>query len=178
MNGVSVKSTHARFIFLYKKPNTTIMTVTLDDSTIDSALLKGVDTRDLNQWLTASIKDQGYILHDIAIQLVGDEQLLKANQAFLSHDTYTDVITFDRSREHRILGDIMISIDRVVANANELKISVDKELHRMVIHGALHLCGYVDTTQAERSHMHDLENNYLSQHPNCSTWNDDSEKYE
>ena len=54
------------------------MTVTLDDSTIDSALLKGVDTRDLNQWLSASIKDQGYLLQDIAIQLVSDEQLLKA----------------------------------------------------------------------------------------------------
>ena len=133
---------------------------------------------DVSDWISLCISKKGKQTGSLNFIFCTDEYLLSLNKEYLNHDTYTDVITFDRSREHRVLGDIMISIDRVVANANELKISVDKELHRMVIHGALHLCGYVDNTQAERSHMHDLENNYLSQHPNCSTWNIDSEQDE
>lgn len=161
-----------------KPPNSVNMKVTLDDSAIDAALRPAIDSNALNQWLQAAIEDQGYSLHDIAIQWVSDDQLLHANQTFLTHDSYTDVITFDRSREHRISGDIMISIDRVVANAHEFQASVNQELHRMVIHGALHLCGYVDATDAERAHMHALENHYLKQHPNCSTWSINQGRHE
>lgn len=91
---------------------------------------------------------------------LNDEDLLHMNQTHLDHDTYTDIITFDLSEKGQegILGDIYISVDRVRENARELGIPYRDELIRVIIHGALHLCGFKDKTKAQKQAMRELEN--------------------
>ncbi|MCW3076232.1 MAG: ybeY [Bacteroidetes bacterium] len=87
-----------------------------------------------------------------------DDELLKINQQYLKHDTYTDIITFDYTEGKTINGDIMISIDRVGDNAKKMKIDFRDELNRVIIHGILHLCGYKDKTKAHAEVMRKKEN--------------------
>lgn len=83
-----------------------------------------------------------------------DEALLQVNREFLDHDTYTDIITFDLSeREEDIIGEIRISTDRVADNAQKFGVSYELELHRVIFHGMLHLCGFRDKKPAEKDEM-------------------------
>lgn len=92
-----------------------------------------------------------------------DEYLLKINQDYLSHDYYTDIISFDHSINQTILsGDIYISIDRVKENAAKFKVPFKSELHRVLIHGVLHYLGYKDKTKEEVQIMRSKENYCLS----------------
>jgi rRNA maturation RNase YbeY len=92
-----------------------------------------------------------------------DKSLLGINYQYLNHDTYTDVITFDLSDTPRkINAEIYISIDRVRENAKELDVSLSSELHRVIFHGALHLCGYKDRSKRDKDKMRKKENKYLS----------------
>lgn len=92
-----------------------------------------------------------------------DEHLLKINQEFLQHDFYTDVITFDLGLNGApIEGEIYISIDRVKDNARLMKLSFREELHRVMFHGALHLCGYKDKTSKDEQIMRKMEEKYLN----------------
>lgn len=92
-----------------------------------------------------------------------DEELLAINKSYLKHDYYTDIITFELSEKGKpVEGEVYISIDRVVDNANSLRESINKELHRVVFHGVLHLCGYSDKRQNEAVKMRAAENKYLS----------------
>lgn len=92
-----------------------------------------------------------------------DEYLLKINQQYLSHNTYTDIITFNGSEDpETISGDIFISIERVEENCNTLKTSFEEELHRVIIHGVLHLIGYKDKSNRQKSLMRKKEDAYLS----------------
>lgn len=92
-----------------------------------------------------------------------DRYLLSINQQYLKHNTYTDIITFDYSEDaHVISGDIFISIERVRENAEKLKVSFDSELHRVMVHGVLHLSGYKDKSTAQKRIMRNRENTYLS----------------
>ncbi len=99
----------------------------------------------------------------IGYTFVSDDFLLEMNQTHLQHDTYTDIITFDLSeqRSHFILGDIYISIDRVKQNAQDLQIAYQDELLRVVLHGALHLCGFGDKTKKEKENMRALEEEWM-----------------
>lgn len=91
-----------------------------------------------------------------------DDYLLEINKKHLNHDTYTDIITFDTSSEGKeISADIFISIERVEENAKNFKVSFLNELHRVMIHGILHLCGYDDSTEKEKLEMRKQENYYL-----------------
>ena len=91
-----------------------------------------------------------------------DTFLLNINREYLSHDTFTDIITFDNSDSpEQIETDIFISIDRVKENASHLNIEFEKELHRVMIHGILHLVGYKDKTQKEKEIMRARENEAL-----------------
>lgn len=92
-----------------------------------------------------------------------DEHLLKVNQQFLQHDYFTDIITFDYTEGDRVSGDLMISIDRVKNNATSLNIPFELELHRVMIHGVLHLLGFKDKTPNESKRMRILEAKALSQ---------------
>ena len=91
-----------------------------------------------------------------------DEYLLRINRDYLQHDYYTDIITFDLSEPGGpVQGEIYISVDRVRDNAKELAVSIQKELHRVIFHGVLHLCGYTDKTKQDQARMRALEEKYL-----------------
>ncbi len=91
-----------------------------------------------------------------------DEYLLEINQQYLSHDTFTDIVTFDLSNSKSdVNGEIYISIDRVKENAKQLKVQLESELARVIFHGALHLCGYKDKTKVEKRLMRAKEEEFL-----------------
>ncbi len=92
-----------------------------------------------------------------------DEHLLSINRDFLKHDFYTDVITFDlSSSKNEIEGEVYVSVDRIKDNAKQLGVSFKEELHRVVFHGALHLCGYKDKHKTDQKQMRQTENKYLN----------------
>lgn len=94
-----------------------------------------------------------------------DERVLEINRQFLRHDYYTDIITFELSLfKAPVEGEIYISIDRVKENAMEINVSFTQELHRVIFHGALHLCGYSDKTKLQKERMREKENFYLNQY--------------
>ena len=94
-----------------------------------------------------------------------DENLLSLNQQYLDHDTYTDIITFDLSEtpEILVLGEVYISIDRVRENAGKYNVPYDEELLRVIVHGALHLCGFKDKTTSEKQIMRQHENSCINE---------------
>ncbi|MFM7006799.1 MAG: rRNA maturation RNase YbeY [Flavobacteriales bacterium] len=100
-------------------------------------------------------------LKDLSIVFTDDDYLLEVNKQYLNHDYYTDVITFDYSSGAVVSGDIMISLPRVKENAETLKVSFEEELHRVVFHGLLHLCGYKDKSASDEKMMRTKENKYL-----------------
>jgi len=101
---------------------------------------------------------------DISFIFCTDEHLHEINLDYLQHDTYTDIITFDNSEDESIIeGDLFISIDRIRENAQSFDASFEKELHRVMVHGILHLCGYGDKSTAEAEMMRSKENHYLEQ---------------
>jgi rRNA maturation RNase YbeY len=93
-----------------------------------------------------------------------DSYLLNINRKFLCHDYFTDIISFDLSEGQELLGEIYISIDRVRENSKEYETSVKNEIHRVVFHGALHLCGYKDKKMADKLEMSRLEDYYLKRY--------------
>ena len=116
----------------------------------------------LRKWIKDTITAEGFKTGEISFILCSDEYLHKINVEYLDHDTYTDIITFDNSDdEDYIVGDIFISLDRVKENALEFKVSEVDELHRVIIHGILHLCGYLDKKPEDKQLMTTKENEYL-----------------
>lgn len=108
------------------------------------------------------ITEEKHVLGDITLVFCTDNELLEINKKHLSHDFYTDIITFNFNAGKVVGGDLFISIDRVRDNANELQISFDEELHRVCYHGVLHLLGYNDKTSDEISKMRSKEDYYLT----------------
>lgn len=116
----------------------------------------------LKKWITETIQHEGFKLKELTYIFCSDDYLLKINQEYLDHDTYTDIITFDNSdTEKVIIGDIFISIDRIRENARNFNVSETDELHRVIIHGALHLLGYKDKTPVTKQKMTQKEDFYL-----------------
>lgn len=114
-------------------------------------------------WLEQVIKMENKTLTDLNYIFCSDEYLYQINLEYLSHDYYTDVITFDNTDElGHIEGDIFISIDRVKENSNAHDASFEEELGRIMVHGLLHLIGYNDKTPEEKEVMTEKENAYLS----------------
>ena len=107
------------------------------------------------------VEEEKYKLNNISIVFTNDDYLLKINKQYLKHDYYTDIITFDYSENKIISGDIFISIDRVTENSVTFKTPFLNELHRVIIHGILHLIGYNDHTPLEKQTMRNKENYYL-----------------
>ncbi len=101
------------------------------------------------KWLLEVIGSENRVLGDIAYVFCDDAYLLKVNQEYLNHDTYTDIITFDYTDGNTIAGDIFISIERVKENAREFKVDFYEELRRVMAHGILHLSGYGDKSDEE-----------------------------
>lgn len=115
----------------------------------------------IKQTVLAIFEQEAKPLESLQFIFCSDEYLLNMNKQFLEHDFYTDIITFDLSESEETIGEIYISIDRVVENAVKLELPWDTELHRVIFHGALHLCGYKDKTKREISIMRDQEEYYL-----------------
>jgi probable rRNA maturation factor len=114
-------------------------------------------------WLLAVIEDYNKQPSLINYIFTSDAHLLEINKNFLNHDTYTDIITFDQSSEpNHIEADIYISIDRVKENAKSLNNTFSDELHRVMIHGILHLMGFNDKTDSQKKEMRKTENHYLA----------------
>jgi probable rRNA maturation factor len=122
------------------------------------------DKRIIKAWIKATIAAESYELEELNFIFCSDEYLLRINQDYLNHDTYTDVITFDNSEGFKIItGDIFISIDRIKENAKDLDVPVTQELCRVMIHGTLHLLGYLDKKKADKALMTSKEDHYLAQ---------------
>ncbi len=120
--------------------------------------------RKISQWIKETAASEGFdSIENLSIVLCSDEYLLNVNRQYLSHDYYTDIITFDETDyEQKIIsGDIMISIDTVRANAKEYGVSTWNELMRIIIHGVLHLSGYKDKEPEQEKIMHAKEDFYL-----------------
>lgn len=113
-------------------------------------------------WIRNTIAEEGYKLRELNFIFCTDEYLLSINQQYLKHDTYTDIITFDNSEKKlEVSGDIFISLDRVRENALHFKVNENDELHRVMIHGTLHLLGYPDKGNVAKALMTGKENLYL-----------------
>ena len=115
----------------------------------------------LSKWIVDCIKKEGHSLEEINYIFCDDEYLYKLNVEFLNHDTLTDIISFDYSVGKIIQGDIFISVERVEENATDFKVPFVEELHRVIIHGVLHYCGYKDKTPEDAFLMREKENFYL-----------------
>jgi probable rRNA maturation factor len=114
-------------------------------------------------WIEQILQIEGFQAGNINYIFCSDNHLLKMNQQYLSHDTLTDIITFDHSEQtEKVEADIFISIDRVKENALSLKKVFADELHRVIIHGLLHLFGLKDKTEVEKQEMREKEDACLS----------------
>lgn len=116
----------------------------------------------IKKWISEIVKADSKRVGNISYLFCDDEYLLKANIQFLNHDTLTDIITFDYVEGDVIAGDIMISLDRVKENAQIFSVPFEQELHRVIIHGVLHLLGQGDKTEPEAKEMRTKENHALS----------------
>lgn len=123
--------------------------------------LPGIDEAVMRKWIEEVSRRHGFTVGPIVYQFCNDEHILEVNRRFLSHDYYTDIITFDYTRGQRISGDILISVDTVASNADMLGVNYEQELHRVIIHGILHLCGINDKGVGEREIMETHENEAL-----------------
>ena len=124
------------------------------------------NTEHLNLWINSVIMEEGMIVGELVYVFCNDEYLLKKNIQFLNHNTLTDVITFDYSEDKIISGDILISTERVVENAKIFKVHYLTELHRVMVHGLLHLLGYKDKIEKDADTMREKENYYLNKFTN------------
>ena len=116
----------------------------------------------VKKWVSQVVQLRGKRVGNISYLFCDDEHLLGVNQQFLNHDTYTDIITFDYVVADLISGDIMISVDRVGENAEKFGVPFEQELHRVVIHGVLHLLGQGDKSDTEAAEMRRQEEEALA----------------
>jgi rRNA maturation RNase YbeY len=120
----------------------------------------------LKKFISSIFQSEKQPLDQVHVIFCSDDYLLKINEQYLNHTSYTDIITFDLSRHPRsaITGEIYISVDRIIENASTYDCSLKKELHRVLFHGVLHLCGYDDKSSMEKKVMRSKEDHYLKKY--------------
>lgn len=128
----------------------------------DGVRMPDIRRRDNSAWVKAVAAEYGKRVGEIAYIFVNDERILAVNREYLQHDYYTDIITFDYTEGDTISGDLFISLDTVRSNAGQLGVPYEQELHRVIIHGILHLCGINDKGPGERERMEAAENKALA----------------
>ncbi len=117
----------------------------------------------IRQWIKTTATAEGFRTGEINLILCSDAYLLDINKQYLNHDTFTDIVTFGNSEDEGVIaGDIFISIDRIRENAAKFGVEERDELHRVIIHGILHLCGYGDKKKGEKEVMTAKEDFYLA----------------
>lgn len=121
-----------------------------------------IKKRETTRWIKAVAATYGKKIGEIGYLFCDDEKILEVNREFLSHDYYTDIITFDYCEGDTLNGDLVISLDTVRSNAEKFQKAYDEELHRVIIHGILHLCGLHDKAPGEREQMEAAENRALA----------------
>ena len=124
--------------------------------------MPAIRRRDTSAWVKAVAASYGKKVGEIAYIFVDDEEILRVNREYLQHDYYTDIITFDYTEGDTISGDLFISLDTVRTNAEQFDKPYDEELHRVIIHGILHLCGINDKGPGEREIMEAAEDKALA----------------
>ena len=129
----------------------------------DGVAMPAIKKRETTEWIKAVAATYGKRIGEIAYIFCSDEKILEVNRQYLQHDYYTDIITFDYCEGDRLRGDLFISLDTVHTNAEQFdKGNDDEELHRVIIHGILHLCGINDKGPGEREIMEEAENKALA----------------
>ena len=121
-----------------------------------------IKKRETTAWIRAVAASYGKKVGEVGYMFVDDEKILEVNREYLGHDYYTDIITFDYDEGDMLNGDLVISLDTVRTNAEQFGKSYEEELHRVIIHGILHLCGLNDKGPGEREIMEEAENRALA----------------
>lgn len=120
-----------------------------------------IDKSKLSSWLEAVVREEGFSIGELNYIFCTDDYLHDLNVKYLQHDTLTDVIGFDNSVGKKLHGDIFISAERVADNAREFGIEMKEELHRVMVHGLLHFCGYSDKDERKKELMTEREDYHL-----------------
>ena len=128
----------------------------------DGVKMPSIKKRENTAWVKAVAASYGKRVGEIAYIFVDDEKILEVNRQYLGHDYYTDIITFDYCEGDVISGDLFISLDTVRTNAERAGATYEEELHRVIIHGILHLCGINDKGPGEREIMEAAEDKALA----------------
>ena len=128
----------------------------------DGVKMPYIKKRENTAWVKAVAASYGKRVGEIAYIFVDDEKILEVNRQYLGHDYYTDIITFDYCEGDVISGDLFISLDTVRTNAEQVGATYEEELHRVSIHGILHLCGINDKGPGEREIMEAAEDKALA----------------
>ena len=124
--------------------------------------MPSVQKTEIRNWIKQVAALHGKRVGDISYIFCNDEKILEVNRQYLKHDYYTDIITFDYTEGDKLSGDLFISLDTVRTNAEQFGQPYNTELHRVIIHGVLHLCGINDKGPGEREVMEKNENEALS----------------
>ncbi len=135
----------------------------------DDTPYKFKNRRLINSWLRESAKSEGYEIIEIGVVFCSAKRLRQMNIEFLQHDYYTDIITFDDSTlaDGYISGELFIDVDTVADNASVYGTSALNEMHRVILHGVLHLCGQGDKNEQDAKDMRAKENKYLARLTLC-----------
>jgi len=120
------------------------------------------ESEKVRRWLFEVVRRRGMSVGNINYLFCDDEYLIQVNRQYLDHDTYTDIITFDYVSGGLVSGDILISIERVGENAQQYGVSFEQELHRVIVHGVLHLLGQGDKSPSEAAEMRRQEEDALA----------------
>ncbi len=128
---------------------------------IENVKMPALRKRETNDWIRAVAAKYGKKVGEVAYIFCDDAKILEVNRQYLQHDYYTDIITFDYCEGNTLHGDIFVSLDTVRSNAHEFGTTFDDELHRILIHGILHLCGQNDKTPPDSAEMTRKENDAL-----------------
>lgn len=121
-----------------------------------------IKKRETTKWIREVAATYGRKVGEVGYMFVDDEKILEVNNEYLGHNYYTDIITFDYNEGNTLNGDLVISLDTVATNAEKFGKTYDEELHRVIIHGILHLCGINDKGPGEREIMEAAENKALA----------------
>ena len=128
----------------------------------DGVKMPNIKRRETTKWIRAVAATYGSKVGEVGYLFCDDEKILEVNNEYLGHDYYTDIITFDYDEDDIINGDLFISLDTVRTNAEKFGKEYEEELHRVIIHGILHLCGINDKGPGEREIMEAAENKALA----------------
>ncbi|MBR4898348.1 MAG: rRNA maturation RNase YbeY [Prevotella sp.] len=132
----------------------------------ENVKMPAIRRRDTSAWIRRVAQSYGRRIGEVGYLFCDDEKILEVNREYLGHDYYTDIITFDYCEDDLLNGDLVISLDTVRSNAELFHKDYDEELHRVIIHGILHLCGQNDKGPGEREQMEAAENRALAMRNN------------